>query len=120
MTYGRLDVWHILTKSYRTYEHLTTSSEIHTAFESVHEDKETSDPSIIRFRPYNMENRSFSIVCHNQPIISNIVPEHADKEAVKDLYNANEKLADYLAEKDQLQTKRKGMIFYLVLVINQR
>jgi hypothetical protein len=78
------------------------------AWKNVFEDQGYPEPPIHRFRPYNMETRSYNNICHNQQILSNIDPEYAENEEVKELVEANEQLAEYLAEKDQLQPKRKG------------
>jgi len=78
------------------------------AWKNVLEDAHIPEPPVSRFRPYNMESRGFYNISHNQNILNNVDPDNSDNEPVKEILEANHKLAEYLAEKDQLQPRRKG------------
>ena len=78
------------------------------SWKNVITEPQESEVPVQRFRPYNMESKGFHNITRNQLILSNIDPENFDNDQIKDLLTANQKLADYLSEKDQLQSRRKG------------
>jgi hypothetical protein len=53
-------------------------------------------------------DRIFNNIIHNQSILSNIDDDECDIEEIQRLIKINKRLADYLAERDILQPKRKG------------
>ena len=78
------------------------------SWENVIEEQPSQEQPVFRYRPYNMESKSFYNIVHNSSILSNINSETWQAEDIQDLVKENERLANYLAEKYNSIPNKKG------------